>query len=78
MEEVLFDSFATRFVPLRCFPGMKRRKKLSDHYYVLLQNMRSESTISRSLLLAGIKCKGTLTNEHQTPLPALVLYDLFV
>lgn len=76
MEGILFDSFATRFFPLRYFPGMKRGKKLSNHYYVLLQNLGSESTISRSLLLAGIKCKGTLTNKNQAHLPALVLYDL--
>lgn len=40
--------------------------------------MRSESTISRSVLLAGITCKGTLTNKTQAPLPALILRDLFM
>lgn len=78
MVEILFDSFATRFaLSIISLEG----KEEGNWVFITMYCYRPwdlKALKSRSLLLTEVKCKGTLTNENQTPLPALVLYDLLV
>lgn len=78
MVEILFDSFATRSGLFSLFPWKKRRRNgvFIAMGYCGPQDLKTLK--SRSLLLIGVKCKGTPTNKNQTPLPALVFYDLFL